>query len=121
MSDTTFAVSPDVAPGKPLEKIDYIGELRTALRRPIEATWLPKNPLVACDEDHALLSAMQIAFYKHMPLRLSPDAIWITLARGFALHVNEHAEELRNRFVNHAGKEDLVVRRLDFFPGQENP
>lgn len=123
MSDTTFAVSPDVnpRPTKPFERVDYIGKLRTALRRPIEATWLPRNPLVSCDENHALLSALLISFYKHVPIRLSPDAIWITLARGFALHVNENAEELRHRFVSHKGKETLVVLRPDFFPGADNP
>jgi hypothetical protein len=121
MSDTTFAVSPDVKPKKTLEKVDYVGKLRTALRRPIEATWLPRNPLVACDKDHALLSAFRISFYDHMPLRLSPDAIWMTLARGFAFHVNEHAEDLRHRFVSHAGKEKVVVKRLDFTPGEDNP
>lgn len=121
MSDTTFVVSPDVQPKRPLEKVDYIGKLRTALRRPIEATWLPRNMLVACDDDHALLSAIRLAFYDHLPLRLSPDVIWITLARGFALHVNEHAEELRHRFVRHSGQERLTVTRLDFFPGQDNP
>jgi hypothetical protein len=121
MSDTTFSVSPDVKPKKPLDKIDYIGKLRTALRRPIEATWLPRNLLVACDEDHALLSAFRIAFYDHMPLRLSPDVVWVTLARGFALHVNLHAERLRHRFVGHVGKEKLVVKRPDFTPGADNP
>ena len=121
MSDTTFAVSPDVEPKPPLEKVDCAGRLRTALRRPIEAMWSPRNPLVACDGDHALLTAFRIAFYDHLPLRLSPDAIWITLARGFALHVNENAERLRHRFVGHRGKEKLVVDRPDFLPGQNNP
>ncbi len=121
MSETTFAVSPDVKAKKPLEKVDYIGKLRTALRRPIEATWLPRNLLVACNKNHALLTSIHIAFYQHMPLRLSPDVIWITLARGFALHVNQHAEQLRHRFVTHRGKEKLVVERLDFLPGEDNP
>ncbi|QDU47465.1 hypothetical protein Mal52_59960 [Symmachiella dynata] len=121
MGDTTFEVSPEVRPTKKLETVDYVGALRIALRRPIEASWLPRNPLVACDNDHALLSAIRIAFYNHMPLRLSPDAIWITIARGFALHVNEHAEELRHRFVSHKGKEKLVVNRMDFAPGEDNP
>jgi hypothetical protein len=95
MPDTKFPVSPEVKPQGRLEKVDYIRELRTAFRRPVEATWLPTQPLVACDEDHSLLTAFRIAFYDHMPLRLSPDVIWITLARGFALHVNEHAETLQ--------------------------
>ncbi len=73
------------------------------------------------DNDHALLTAFRISFYDHMPLRLSPDVIWITLARGFALHVNEHAEEPRHRFVHHAGKEKFTVLRPDFLPGADNP
>lgn len=121
MTQTTFSVSPDVVPKEPLEKVDYVGKLRVAFRRPIEATWFPREPLVACDDDHALLTAMKLSFYDHFPLRLSPDAIWITLARGFALHVNENAETLRHRFVSHSGKQELSVKRPDFFPGQENP
>lgn len=121
MSETTFAVSPDVKPKKPLKKVNHLSKLRTALRRPIEAAWQAKKSLVVCNEDHALLSALRIAFYDHMPLRLSPDVIWITLARGFALHVNEHAEELRHRFVSHSGKQKLVVDRPDFLPGKDNP
>ena len=121
MPATTFPVSPEAKPKKPPEKVDYVGKLRTAFRRPIEATWLPRQPLIACDEDHGLLSAMLLAFYDHFPLRLSPDQIWITLARGFALHVNENAEQLRHKFVSHSGKEKLSVTRMDFAPGEANP
>lgn len=121
MSDTTFAVSPDVTPTGPREAVDHVGKLRTALRRPIEAVWRPRSPLVACDDTHALLAALRIAFYDHVPLRLSPDAVWVTLARGFALHVTENAERLRHRFVRHQGKEKLVVERPDFLPGRDNP
>lgn len=121
MTHTTIPVSPDVSAKKPHEKVDYVGKLRVAFRRPIEATWLPREPLVACDDDHALLTAMKLSFYDHFPLRLSPDAIWITLARGFALHVNKNAEEFRHRFVSHSGKQELTVSRMDFLPGDENP
>lgn len=121
MSDTTFAVCPDVEPGGLQPLIDHATVLRQALRRPIEAMWKPARPLIACEQDHALLSAMRTAFYEHLPLRLSPDAIWLTLARGFALHVNLHADALRHRFVRHEGKETLVVERPDFMLGADNP
>lgn len=121
MADTTFPVSAEAACTTPRKKVDYVGELRVAFRRPIEATWLPREPLVACDDDHALLTAMNLSFYEHYPLRLSPDAIWITLARGFALHVNEHAEALRHRFVAHTRQKKLTVLRPDFLPGEQNP
>ncbi|MCC7247032.1 MAG: DUF4419 domain-containing protein [Lysobacter sp.] len=121
MHDTTFAVCADVDLGELQPTIDHASLLRTALRRPIEAMWTPSRPLIACEEDHALLSALRTAFYSHLPLRLSPDTIWLTLARGFALHVNLHAEALRHRFVRHEDKEKLVVERPDFFPGADNP
>jgi len=121
MSETSFSVSPDVAPGKPLPVIDHEKVLSSALRGPIEALWTPAAPLVSCSENHALLTAVHDAFYRHYPLRLSPDVIWLTLARGFALHVNLHAESLRHRFVRHAGQEKLVVERRDFLPGRANP
>ena len=53
---------------------------------------------------------------------LSPDVIWLTLAQGFANHVNNHAEELRHRLVPHEGKKPIKVRRDDFLQGSpENP
>jgi len=121
MTATTFDVSPDVTPKALREKIDHARELQIAFRRPLEACWQPDNQLIVCNEQHALLSALKVAFFDHMPLRLSPDAIWITLARGFALHVNKNAEQLRSRFVGHLGKAVLQVTRLDFMPGADNP
>jgi hypothetical protein len=121
MTETSFPVCAEVDIGAMQPVVDHASALRAALRRPIEAMWKPPQPLIACEEDHALLSAMRIAFYEHLPLRLSPDAIWLTLARGFALHVNLHAEALRHRFVSHDDKEALVVQRPDFLPGADNP
>lgn len=121
MNETGFVVCTDVETGGLQPTVEHARLLRDALRRPIKAMWTPARPLIACEEDHALLSAMRTAFYEHLPLRLSPDAIWLTLARGFALHVNLHAETLRHRFVRHAGKQKLIVERQDFLPGADNP
>ncbi len=121
MTDTTFFVSPEVTKERDREIVDYVGKLRKAIRRPIEQHWLPRNPVVACDDSHALLTALCYSFYDHVPLRLTPDALWVTLARGFALHVNRNAEELRHKFVNHSGQKKLIVTRMDFLLGQENP
>lgn len=121
MQQMTFEVSPEVARGKALPVVDHKALFSSAFRGPIEALWTPTASLVSCSETHALLSAVHDAFYQHYPLRLSPDVIWLTLARGFALHVNLHAEELRHRFVRHSGQERLVVDRPDFLPGRANP
>ncbi|MFB2918277.1 DUF4419 domain-containing protein [Aerosakkonema funiforme] len=64
----------------------------------------PEFPLVENTSDNALVSAVHIAFSQHRPLLLTPDAIWMTIAQGFAHHINNNAEALRSRFVRHQGK-----------------
>jgi hypothetical protein len=61
------------------------------------------------EEIHPLVLAVHAAFSEHRPLLLSPDIIWITLAQGFAQHINNNAETLRSRFVRHQGKQKLSV------------
>ncbi|WP_427156943.1 DUF4419 domain-containing protein [Aliinostoc sp. HNIBRCY26] len=61
---------------------------------------------------HSLAFAVHAAFSKHRPLLLTPDIIWITLAQGFAQHINNHAETLRSRFVRHQSKQELIVETL---------
>jgi hypothetical protein len=58
---------------------------------------------------HPLIDAVDTAFSWHWPLKISPDAIWMTIEQGFAHHVNENAESLRPRLVRHEGKVPLVV------------
>ncbi|MDZ8137276.1 MAG: DUF4419 domain-containing protein [Nostoc sp. DedQUE04] len=58
---------------------------------------------------HSLALAVHTAFSEHRPLLLTPDIIWITLSQGFAQHINNHAESLRSRLVNHQGKQQLIV------------
>jgi hypothetical protein len=57
------------------------------------------NPLVA---------AIHLAFSRHLPLTLSPDAIWLTIVQGFSHQVNQFPEQLRGRLVSHQGQRDLV-------------
>ena len=62
------------------------------------------------DRMNALAQAVDLAFREHRPLRLTPDALWITLAQGFSIHVRENAEALRRRFVRHEGRAKIEVR-----------
>ena len=55
-------------------------------------------------------SGMIDAFADHRPVVLSPDVIWFLICQGFAHYVNDNPEELRNLFVDHEGKIDLVVQ-----------
>lgn len=70
--------------------------------------------VMAFDKNNMLARAVHSAFYDHFPLRLSPDAIWITIAQGFANHVSENAEALRSKFVQFKGQEVITVGRPDF-------
>lgn len=63
---------------------------------------------------NGLIQTLHHAFNKHMPLILTPDDIFLPLAQAAARHINANAEELRDRFVSHEGKVDLVIERDDF-------
>ncbi len=69
-------------------------------------------------EVHPLLLAVHRAFAEHRPLRLTPDVVWLTIAQGFAQHVFNCGEALRERFVRHTGRrllkqEVLRLKTLD--------
>ena len=49
------------------------------------------------------------AFADHRPVVLSPDVIWFLICKGFAHYVNDNPEAIRDLFVDHEGKIDLVV------------
>jgi hypothetical protein len=64
-----------------------------------------------------LAEAVNLAFYNHLPLILTPDVIWLAIMQGLSKHIDANAETLRSKFVNFAGKETLVVVRPEFKKG----
>ena len=66
---------------------------------------------------HPFVDAIHFAFAHHYPLSLSPDHIWLVLCQGFANHVRLNAAQLREKFVLHTGKVNLIVRRNNFIKG----
>ncbi|PKB98303.1 hypothetical protein RhiirA5_279467, partial [Rhizophagus irregularis] len=58
---------------------------------------------------HGLAAAILHAYNHHQHLRLTPDDIWLTIAQGVSHHINYNAEKFRSRFVNHEGKEDIII------------
>lgn len=89
--------------------------------RPLEA-FTPETSaeIVAADgaADHSLVSAVYLAFSEHRPLVLTPDIIWLTLAQGFAHHINNHAEALRSTIVSHKGKVTLKAMAFELGTSQ---
>ncbi len=95
-------------------------KIRTRVRQDIG------RPLLACSHDessevilaggaatHGLVNSVYVAFSQHRPLVLTPDALWITLAQGFARHITNHAEALRSSVVRHKGKINLEATTLE--------
>lgn len=75
------------------------------------------QPNLVVTTANPFVEAMHLAYAFHYPLTLSPDDVWTVIAQGFATHVSQNAEALRNRFVAHKGTVALVVRRDQFVKG----
>ena len=55
------------------------------------------------------IGAFLNAYNYHGDIMLTPDDIWIMISLYFSKYVDKNAEKLRNRFVRHDGKKELVV------------
>src|SRR3990167_723599 len=69
---------------------------------------------------NGLLLAVHTAFSQHRPLTLSPDDVWLAILQGFALHLRENGESLRQRFVDFTGRATLSVEVHDAENWPEN-
>ncbi len=117
----TFQLCDVPRPIRPRGEVRLPIALRGLLGTPVEACGADVDRVVPV-EKNAVLMAAWLAFTSHHPLVLSPDAVWLCIAQGFAAHVNLHAEQLRGRFVQHEGGKALFVRRDDFVKGSpDNP
>lgn len=80
----------------------------------------PAGTVATFTKQNLFAKAVHAAFFDHHPLVLSPDVIWLTIAQGLAAHVDQNAERLRDRFVDHEGKKELVVCRPGFVKGSSS-
>lgn len=76
---------------------------------------LPSDALVFPSNN--FMAAINTAYDAHLPLILSPDMLWLTIAHGVSQHINNNAEELRHQFVNHEGKKKIEVFEDSFIKG----
>jgi len=77
----------------------------------------PAQTVEVFTKQHLFTKSVHAAFFGHHSLVLSPDVVWQTIAQGFAHHVDQHAEALRDKFVSHEGKEDITIVRDEFVKG----
>jgi small-conductance mechanosensitive channel len=111
----TFQVSRVEGPTGPLPA--PVRDRSLSLRgQPVEAMGANAADFRAT-EQHAFVQAVHWAYSLHYPLALSPDAVWLTIAQGFAMHVNANAEALRGKFVRRPGQPTITVVRDEFVKG----
>ncbi len=75
------------------------------------------RPVKVFSSPNLFAAAVYDCFFKHLPLKISPDVVWTTITQGFAQYVLKHAEQLRHKFVNFQGKTKLTIRRPEFVKG----
>ncbi len=79
-----------------------------APRRAVESFSRDRRPLTGV-QTNGFFETAHTAYAQHRPLVLSPDMVWLVIAQGFALHINQNSEALRAHFVRHQGKKVLEV------------
>src|SRR5689334_5646529 len=82
----SFAVD-DVTPStQVLDTCDCLGAMQANLARRILASPVDGRQIVESMTDcsNPLVEAIHLAFSQHLPLTLTPDAIWLTIVQGFS-------------------------------------
>ncbi len=76
--------------------------------RQVVKTSFDKDEFCYMAEDNFYKCMVQ-AYADHRPVVLSPDIVWLIIAQNFSAYVNAHSDVMRDYFVAHEGKMDLVV------------
>src|SRR6187399_945420 len=97
----TFEVEP-VTPGS--QRLDCV-DVGAAIRRLANLPSTPSCEAMAELEGgvhpvgmHPFVAAVRLAYDRHLPLRLSPDQVWLVIAQGLANHIRLNSEALRQQF-----------------------
>ncbi len=77
------------------------------------------NDLVVYGGGNPVLYGMYQAYADHRPFVLSPDIVWMMIAQGYAEHVKNNSEKLRNHFVDFKDKKVLTVISNQAIGGNE--
>lgn len=67
------------------------------------------TPTVA--KSNGFVDGVYEAYSRHHHLRLRPEDVWFAILTQLSFYINKHAEELRDLFVSHEGKEVITISR----------
>lgn len=85
-----------------------------------DETWIAPSLFGGMFKRNPFVDAVVNCYNAHWEMVFSPDDIWLTIAHGFAAHINANAEKLRHQFVNHEGQLYIEVQRDGFHKGSEH-
>lgn len=120
MATTTFAVAKvDVCKNKHAESGDLAPEdlarwagkdQKLSLENfqtnfPLAADLNGKNHRI----ENAFVATVYKAYCEHYPLEFSVEDVWVAIAQGVSIHLNENAEKYRQLMVSHEGKKTLTL------------
>ncbi|MGO8673187.1 MAG: DUF4419 domain-containing protein [Capsulimonadaceae bacterium] len=120
---TRFSVSGIDPATEPFETIAYGDRIAERLARAsgsgaVESFSRETRELVRHEPaGHSLISALALACSGRLPVSLSPDHVWLTLAQGAASHVHLAAAMSASRSVTVEGRKVLHVLRDQFVKG----
>lgn len=107
---TTFNVSTVVAGEHALPVVPVVEKIGVFKKQAQYLHGISDTPhLLQSGYDHGFINAAVTAFAHHRHLSLAPDHFWLLITQAVSQHVGAHEEELRDRFVSHAGTNELVV------------
>ncbi len=69
--------------------------------------------------EQGFLASIYLAYAEHHHLVISPDDLWLTILFSFCDYMTYHAEDMRNVFVSHEGKQQLIIDTIGSFAEQK--
>lgn len=84
--------------------------LLTSQGRPLDVKVDGKYKYISPSYPHGLLGTIANAYSSHIPLKLRPDDLWLGIVFSLGNYIKDHSEELRDFFVDHQGRKEIVVK-----------
>lgn len=67
---------------------------------------------------NGFVQGVQYAYAEHRPLVISPDMVWLLIAQGFSIHVNEKYDSLKSMVFTSDKPRDIIVRNDSLVTGK---
>ncbi|MCF8296768.1 MAG: DUF4419 domain-containing protein [Saprospiraceae bacterium] len=94
-----------------IKEISFIDALEMKTSKKIESFDVSKiNDSIVYSRMNSFIAALHFGFDNHRPVVISPDIIWLTILQGFAIHINQNSDSLRNNITKLPANKMIIVR-----------